>query len=96
MATTDPVVPAVIRPGGGPVEFLGTFVRSVSDQIGQTVQPAAAVAVATTFGFPLILMVAVLLFLIVQSRLDGRDPKLRSAPLTRSDTYLPFADEVHP
>ena len=95
MVTTDPVVPALVRPAGGPVEFFGTFVRSVADQIGPTVQPAAAVAVATTFGFPLILMIAVLLFLIVQSRLDGRDPKLRSAPLTRSDTFLPFADEVN-
>ena len=38
-------------------------------------------------------MLAVLLFLIVQSRLDGRDPKLRSAPLKTADTYLPFLDE---
>jgi len=39
-------------------------------------------------------MVAVLLFLVVQSRLDGSDPKLRSAPLTTAETLLPFADEV--
>ena len=27
-------------------------------------------------------MLAVLLFLLIQGRLDGRDPKLRAAPLT--------------
>jgi hypothetical protein len=32
------------------------------------------------------------LFLVIQSRLDGRDPKLRAAPLTMADTYVPFAD----
>jgi hypothetical protein len=41
-------------------------------------------------------MLAVILFLVVQSRLDGRDPKLRSAPLTTADTILPFVDEARP
>jgi len=41
----------------------------------------------------LILMIAVLLFLLIQSRLDGRDPKLRAAPLTSAETILPFRDE---
>ena len=76
-----------------PATLVGGFVRGVADRIGPTVQPAAAAAVATTFGFPLILMLAVLLFLIVQSRLDGRDPKLRSAPLTTAETFLPSVDE---
>jgi hypothetical protein len=89
----DPVVPTVQR-GGGPVDAIGGFVRSVADGIAPTVQPAAVAAVAGTFGFPLALMLAVLLFLIVQSRLDGRDPKLRSAPLTTADTFLPYVDEV--
>jgi hypothetical protein len=39
-------------------------------------------------------MLAVILFLVIQSRLDGRDPKLRAAPLTIAETYLPFADEI--
>jgi hypothetical protein len=39
------------------------------------------------------LMLLVVLFLTVQSRLDGGDPKLRAAPLTAAETYLPFADE---
>jgi len=76
-----------------PVDFVGGLVRSVADGLGPTVQPAAAAAVASTFGFPLGLMLAVLLFLIVQSRLDGRDPKFRSAPRTTAETLLPYADE---
>ena len=38
-------------------------------------------------------MIAVLLFLLIQSRMDDRDPKLRLAPLTTADTVLPFRDE---
>ena len=38
-------------------------------------------------------MIAVLLFLLIQSRLDGRDPKLRVAPLTAAETILAFRDE---
>ena len=77
---------------GGAGDFLGAIIDGVADHLGPTVQPAAAVAVAATFGFPLALMLAVVLFLVVQSRLDGRDPKLRAAPMTTADTYLPFAD----
>ena len=38
-------------------------------------------------------MIAVLLYLLVQSRLDSRDPKLRAAPLTAGETIVPFRDE---
>jgi hypothetical protein len=69
------------------------ILSGVADQIRATVKPAAAAAVASEFGFPLILMIAVLLFVLVQSRLDGRDPKLRAAPLTAAETILPFRDE---
>jgi hypothetical protein len=75
--------------GGG----IDGIISGLADQIRTTVKPAAAAAVATEFGFPLALMIAVLLFLLIQSRLDGRDPKLRAAPLTASDTILPFRDE---
>ena len=75
---------------GGPGDLLGSVIGSIAAGLGPTVQPAAVAAVATTFGFPLALMLAVLLFLVIQSRLDGRDPKLRAAPLTAKDTYLPF------
>lgn len=69
------------------------IISNVADRIRTTVKPQAAAAVATAFGFPLSLMIAVLLFLLIQSRLDGRDPKLRAAPLTTSETILPFRDE---
>jgi hypothetical protein len=72
----------------GGVEAL---VSTITRQIGATIKPGAAVAV--TFGFPLILMIAVLLFLLVQSRLDDHDPKLRVAPLKSADTILVFQDE---
>ena len=45
-------------------------------------------AVAEAFTFPLILMVAVFLFLIGQSRMD--DPKFRLAPLSKADTTVLF------
>lgn len=70
-------------------------IRSVADQIAPTVKPAVVAAMASTLGFPLALMLAVLLFLVVQSRIDHRDPKLRAAPLTASETVLPYADEDH-
>lgn len=57
------------------------------------VKPGAAVAVATSFGFPLSLMLAVLLFLVIQSRLDHRDPKLRAAPLTGAELTVDFEEE---
>jgi hypothetical protein len=72
---------------------VGAIISGVADRLGSTVKPEAAAAIATTFGFPLALMIAVVLFLLGQSRLDGRDPKLRAAPLTAADTVLPFRDE---
>lgn len=84
-----PITPIVVPAKGG----IDGIISGVAQQIQHTVKPAAAAAVATAFGFPLILMVAVLLFLLVQSRLDGRDPKLRAAPLTAAETILPFRDE---
>jgi hypothetical protein len=83
-------------PGGhdsGSGDLFSALVRNIAAGVGPTVQPAAVAAVATTFGFPLALMLAVVLFLVIQSRLDGRDPKLRAAPLTTAETFLPFADE---
>jgi hypothetical protein len=76
----------------GPGDLLSSFVAGMAARFGPSVQPA--VVVAATFGFPLALMLAVLLFLIIQSRLDDRDPKLRAAPLTSADTFLPFKNEV--
>lgn len=54
----------------------------------------AATAVAQTFGFPLALMLAVLLFLMIQGRMDERDPKLRRAPLTTAETTVLFVNEA--
>jgi hypothetical protein len=62
-------------------------------QVSEVVKPEAAAAVATTFGFPLGLMVAVLGYLVAQGRVDHRDPKLRAAPQSSADTLVPFEEE---
>lgn len=89
----SPDVPIDPGPFAGAALF-GTIVTEVVDGVRATVKPAAVAAVATTFGFPLALMVAVLIFLVVQGRLDGGDPKLRTAPLTRADRRIVFHDEA--
>lgn len=57
-------------------------------RVSRIVRPAAAAAVAESFTFPLALMLAVVLFLLGQKRLDHLDPKLRSAP--RAEVVIPF------
>ena len=82
--------------GSGPVD-LGRVLNSVADaavdQAAIIVKPAAAAAVASSFAFPLILMLAVLFFLVVQPRIDGRDPKLRKAPRSAGETLVQFEEE---
>jgi hypothetical protein len=73
-----------------PAAIIGNIVDGVSQQVAATVRPAAVVAVAQAFTFPLILMVAVLLFLIGQWRMD--DPKFRMAPLSRAETTISFEE----
>jgi hypothetical protein len=48
---------------------------------------------ASTFTFPLALAILVVLYLLVQARLDGRDPKLRYAPASAGETYIAFEEE---
>ncbi|MDQ2940961.1 MAG: hypothetical protein M3R05_02090, partial [Chloroflexota bacterium] len=78
----------------GPANVVGQILSAAADQVSRAVQPAAVAAVATTFTFPLALMLAVLLFLLVQNRVDERDPKLRVAPHTAGDTVVKYKDEV--
>jgi hypothetical protein len=82
--------PAVTDPEPGSI--VQRIVDDVSREVAATVRPAAVVAVAEAFTFPLILMVAVLLFLVGQGRME--DPKLRRAPLSRSETTIRFEDEA--
>ncbi len=78
---------------GAARQIVGAAVSEAVDQVATVVKPAAVATVATTFGFPFALMIAVLLFLLVQSRLDRRDPKLRAAPLRATETTVEFEDE---
>ena len=73
--------------------IVGGFLDTVVTTVATTVQPEAAAAVASTFTFPLLLMLLVLVYLVVESRVDARDPKLRAAPLTSADNRVTFADE---
>jgi hypothetical protein len=85
------VSPSVER---GPVEtVLEAILGVVLDATG-AIRPEAAIAVATTFGFPLALALLVLLFLLVQSRLDDRDPKLRTAVRSQGDLLVGFEDDL--
>jgi hypothetical protein len=71
-----------------------TVLTQVVRSVGSAVKPEAATAVAETFTFPLALMLVVFGFLLIQSRMDDRDPKLRKAPLTTADTTVLFVDEA--
>ncbi|OGO58557.1 MAG: hypothetical protein A2V85_09980 [Chloroflexi bacterium RBG_16_72_14] len=86
--------PTQDRPSDGLSGAVDAIVGFAVDGASRVLRPEAAAAVATTFGFPLALALLVLLFLLVQSRLDDRDPKLRSAPRTMADTLVAFEDDV--
>jgi hypothetical protein len=75
-------------------DVVALLVDSAADGVRRAVNPAAAAQVATTFRFPLSLMLAVILFLVVQDQVDRRDPKLRAAPRTVFDTFVRFRDEA--
>jgi hypothetical protein len=61
--------------------------------VRRVVQPQAAGVIAAEFGFPLVLTLAVIGFLVVQSRVDHRDPKLRLAPQSTVETIVKFKEE---
>ena len=63
--------------------------ESVVDTVDAVVKPRAAAAVATSFSFPLTLTMLVVLFLLIQPRVDRADPKLRSS----SDPLVGFEEE---
>jgi hypothetical protein len=67
--------------------------NAAADQAAVIVKPAAAAAVASSFAFPLLLMLAVVFFLVVQPRMDGRDPKLRNAPRRTGENLVQFEEE---
>jgi len=76
-----------------PVGLVNEISDTVAAGVSTVVKPAAAAAVATTFSFPLALMVIVLLFLLVQSRVDRRDPRLKQAGGAGPEALLGFEDE---
>ena len=81
------------RPPSTDEPVLSAIVSGAVDQVSRVIKPQAAAAVAATFGFPLILMLLVAMYLVVQARVDHRDPKLRLAPQNAYDTVVAFTDE---
>ena len=73
--------------------MFSAVLSAVGEQVRTTVKPAVVAAIATTFTFPLALAILVVLYLLVQARLDGRDPKLRFAPTSAGETYIAFEEE---
>lgn len=92
--SSAPVVVATLPPDEGQDQGIAQIVSGAARQFSAVIKPEVAAVVAATFGFPLILMLVVAMFVIVQSRMDNRDPKLRLAPLTIRDTMVSFADEA--
>ncbi len=79
--------------GRKPVGIVDEISDNVAAGVSTVVKPAAAAAVATTFSFPLALMLIVLLFLLVQSRVDRRDPRLKQAVGAGPEALIGFEDE---
>ena len=100
-APTDPAAEAPSGSSSGPAsaagpqfqDAIGFVIGAAVEQVARVVKPQAAVVVAAAFGFPLILSIAVVLFLLAQGWVDARDPKLRMAPQTAVESVVPFKDE---
>jgi hypothetical protein len=76
-----------------PTAVIAQVLAAAITGVTQVVHPAAVVAVAEEFTFPIVLTVAVLAFLAVQSHIDRRDPKLRMAPQHVVETVVRFEPE---
>ena len=73
--------------------IIEAVIGAVTNQVQSTVKPAVVAALAQTFTFPIALAAIVVMFLLSPSRLDGRDPKLRSAPRSAGEVYIEFGEE---
>ncbi len=68
------------------VEPIAASEPSLAEQIGR-----AAVEAAKKLAFPLALVAAVAAFLMIQGRLDRKDPKLAGAPVDADEEKLSFS-----
>jgi hypothetical protein len=76
-----------------PAGVVGRVVDAAVNGVARVVRADAVVAVAAHFTFPLALALAVFCFLLIQNRVDRRDPKLRIAPQHVIETLLTFRTE---
>jgi hypothetical protein len=78
---SDPEPPAAGGGGAPPAADDKSFLDSVKD---------VAVGAGKRVAFPSFLALLGFLFILLQNRLDRRDPKLAMAPLNKDDDLLPF------
>jgi hypothetical protein len=71
--------------GGGDATGGGDDGKSFLDSVKDV-----AVGAGKRVAFPSLLALLGFLFILVQNRLDRRDPKLAMAPLNKDDDLLPF------
>ena len=89
----DTPQPVSAGPSQGSQNPMMMVLAAVGEQLTRVVKPEAAIAVAGTFGFPLGLGFAVILFLAMQGWFDSRDPKLRGADNGDGEAVVPFVGE---
>jgi hypothetical protein len=75
---------------GGPGATPGSSDPGVARTVKEPA-PRSVVDVAREFAFPFVLAGLVILFLLFESRLTGRDPKLTDGPVLADDEQLRFA-----
>jgi hypothetical protein len=87
----------LVVPPGGPSDpwtsLVDTVLSVTATEAAKVVRPEVAAAVASTFGFPIGLALVVVAFLVLQNRLDNRDPKLRAAAASWTERTLPYERE---
>ena len=75
-------------PTASPTGIVGAIVGRRARTRPRSIRADAVASVAATFSFPMALALLVVLFLVVQPRLDDRDPKLRTAPRSQADLLV--------
>lgn len=96
-ATPSSSAPVVAGPDSPAVAAPGAAAeKSGLAQVLDILQRLAAQA-SRHIAIPIVMLVAMFLFLLLQGRMDGRDPKLRLAPVTRSRyVWIPLSGEGRP
>jgi hypothetical protein len=88
------VAPVVPQQPAVPIGVVAQVVAAAVQGVTWAVRPEAAIGVADEFSFPIALTLSVVAYLVIQGRIDRRDPKLRLAPLHAAETVVRFEQEA--